>query len=342
MKIGIVYAAAAVETLRRAVHEMNHNYQVAWAVQDGAEALRRCVADRPDLLLLDLRLPGMDGAETTRRIMAAAPCAVLLVTANPRVDVGKVSEAMAAGALDVVTLPVSSTEDPAAIQAALSAKLQLLAKLIKPLAVRSDLKGVKRAISPKISAPTDKLVAIGASAGGPAALSAILAKLGQSFAVPIVVVQHVDKKFAEGLASWLDEQTHLRVRLAETGDRPCAGEVLIAGSNDHLIFTDATTLGYTPRPVEYPYRPSVDVFFESAARHWRGNLLAVLLTGMGRDGANGLKTLRTKGYRTIAQDEASSAIYGMPKQAAAIGAAVDILPLHRIAAELEKFSLVQP
>ncbi len=124
------------------------------------------------------------------------------------------------------------------------------------------------------------------------------------------------------------------VRVARQGSTPQAGEVLLAATNDHLYLSPRGVLGYTRHPVETPYRPSVDVFFNSLTEHWPGRVIGVLLTGMGRDGAIGLKALRMKGYHTIAQDEATSAVYGMPKAAATLGAARAILPLGRIAGEL--------
>ena len=178
------------------------------------------------------------------------------------------------------------------------------------------------------------LVAIGASAGGPTALAAVLGKLPAEFAAGIAVVQHVDQAFAAGMAEWLNGQTALKVRVAVEGDRPHAGEVLLAATNDHMHVLPGGTFGYTREPASTPYRPSVDVFFHSVVEHWRGSAIGVLLTGMGRDGAIGLKAMRAKGYHTIAQDAATSAVYGMPKAAAALDAARAILPLDRIADEL--------
>lgn len=336
MRIAVVNdTPMAVEAQRRTVQAGGH--ALAWVAADGAEALRRCAADRPDVILMDLLMPVMDGVAATRAIMAQSPCAILLVTADPKRRVGMVFEAMGAGALDVVAAPDGLTlSNPAA--SPLLVKLATIAQLI-------GASGKGRGRGPEtVPAParTNKrgksLIAIGSSAGGPAALAAILGKLPKTFAVPIIVVQHVDETFASGLASWLDGQTSLSVRIAQAGDQPEAGSVLVAGRNDHLIFATADTLAYTPHPDDYPYRPSVDVFFESVTRWWRGGVLGVLLTGMGRDGGSGLKALRNKGFRTIAQDQATSAIYGMPKHAASIGAATDILPLERIGCELENFA----
>jgi chemotaxis response regulator CheB len=158
----------------------------------------------------------------------------------------------------------------------------------------------------------------------------------------VVIVQHVDAQFALGMAGWLGEQTTLPVRTAASGDRLTAGTVLLAGRNDHLVLTSPGRLGYTREPTQSVYRPSIDVFFDSVIKHWRGDAVGVLLTGMGRDGAAGLKAMRMRGLYTIAQDEASSAVYGMPKAAAAMDAAVDILPVDAIGPRLAQALTLLP
>jgi two-component system, chemotaxis family, response regulator WspF len=184
------------------------------------------------------------------------------------------------------------------------------------------------------AAEGDPLVAIGASAGGPAVLAALLSRLPKDFGAAIVIVQHMDAHMAAGMVDWLGQNSALSVRLAQEGDRPRPGTALVAGTSDHLVLKTPTRLGYTPDPREYVYRPSVDVFFHSVGRLWRGGITGVLLTGMGRDGAAGLKALRDGGCHTIAQDEESSAVYGMPKAAARLNAAVDILPIEKITSRL--------
>jgi chemotaxis response regulator CheB len=180
----------------------------------------------------------------------------------------------------------------------------------------------------------ERLVAIGASAGGPAAIARVLEGLPRGFPAAVVIVQHVDERFAPGMAEWLSRTSPLPVRVAQEGERLVAGIALLSGTNDHLVLKSPDRLGYEREPKDHAYRPSVDVFFESVSAKWPGEAVGVLLTGMGRDGAKGLKTLRNKGYYTIAQDEATSAVYGMPKAAATLGAAVDVLPLERIAPRL--------
>jgi two-component system response regulator WspF len=180
----------------------------------------------------------------------------------------------------------------------------------------------------------NRLVAIGASAGGPAALAKVLSDLPKDFPAAIVIIQHVDAQFSAGMADWLSHKSCLPVRVAKEGERPTIGSVLLAGTSDHLTLTAAGRLAYTPEPRDYVYRPSVDVFFHSVCQFWPFEAVGVLLTGMGRDGAMGLKALRDKGCHTIAQDKESSAVYGMPKFAAALKAAVEILAVEQIAPAL--------
>ena len=151
-------------------------------------------------------------------------------------------------------------------------------------------------------APRQSLVAIGSSAGGPAALEVLLKGLPKDFAAAIVLVQHVDQVFAAGMAEWLSSASGLEVRLAREGEPPQSGKVLLAGTNHHIRLLKNGTLAYTAEPVNEIYRPSIDVFFESVASFWNGDAVGVLLTGMGRDGAQGLKLMRDQGYLTIAQD----------------------------------------
>jgi two-component system response regulator WspF len=162
--------------------------------------------------------------------------------------------------------------------------------------------------------------------------------LPPDFPAAIVVVQHVDPQFVPTMVEWLKQQSTLSVHIARQGDRPQANTVLIAATSDHLVFMNSQSLGYSPEPRDCSCRPSVDVFFESAVRHWKGELAGVLLTGMGRDGARGLKAMRDTGSLTIAQDSATCAVYGMPKAAAELDAAVRILPVNKVAGELIRFA----
>jgi two-component system response regulator WspF len=182
------------------------------------------------------------------------------------------------------------------------------------------------------------LVVIGASTGGPKTLVKVFAHLPESLNAAIIVVQHLDQEFSAGLADWLNTHTALHVQVAMHGMHPQKGVVDVAGTNDHLVLTSALTYVYTSDPSENPYRPSVDVFFRSIARYWPYTGCAILLTGMGRDGAAELLTLRSLGWHTIAQNQATSIVYGMPKAAKEINAAKEILPLESIGMAIQRFA----
>ena len=303
---------------------------VAWVAASGDEAVVRCRQDKPDLVVIDIIGGKLDGAEITRRIMATSPCAVLVVTDSVRADAGRVFDAMGRGALDAADMPAVGDANFSESAAELLVKIASIARRI---GVKDGVFAPERPLMP-LGDRAEQLIVIGASAGGPAALAALLGALRADIPASIVVVQHVDSRFAAGMTDWLSRSSPLTVRVAREGDRLLAGQVLMAGTNEHLILKTADRLGYTPEPHGYAYCPSIDVFFQSVSRLWRGEVVGLLLTGMGRDGAAGLKALRTSGHHTIAQDEATSAVYGMPKAAAAIDAAVDILPMERIASRL--------
>jgi two-component system response regulator WspF len=332
MRIGIVNdLPMAVEALQRAL-ALKPGHQVIWVARNGAEAVELCAKATPDLVLMDLIMPVMDGVEATRRIMAQTPCAILIVTVSVGSNASRTFDAMGHGALDAVDTPALGIGDASESATPLLAKIDTIRKLI--LDKNGGHAGMVRAGDRALSLHGERLVAIGASAGGPAALMTVLRGLPADFPAAIVVIQHVDEHFAAGMAEWLGQSSALPVRVACEGERPEPGAVLLAGTNDHLALKAPDRLGYTPKPVDYAYRPSVDVFFQSACRFWPGTVVGVLLTGMGRDGAVGLKALRNKGHYTIAQDQASCAVYGMPKAAALLDAAVDILALERIAPQL--------
>jgi chemotaxis response regulator CheB len=188
--------------------------------------------------------------------------------------------------------------------------------------------------------PGFPLIVIGASTGGPAALLRVLSSLPPSLPAAITIVQHVDKVFAPGLATWLGRESSRDVRPISSGDHPEAGIVKIASTNDHLLLTPELAFAYSKEPADYSYRPSVDVFFHTVVAWWPVTAVGVLLTGMGADGAKGLLAMRRAGWHTIAQDQATSIVYGMPKAAAKIDAAVEILPLERIAEAINRAASV--
>ncbi len=320
MRIAVVNdLAIAVEVLRRAVTAGGH--EIAWIARDGAEAVENCMADTPDLVLMDLIMPVMDGVQATAAIMQRCPCAILIVTATVSGNAGKVFDAMGCGALDATGTPVLGPAGALAGMDLLLEKIATIGKLLgKPGGQRQTV----------IGSAIPRLVAIGSSTGGPKALASVLSALPRRPDYSTLVVQHVDLQFAAGLADWLAEQTEMRVVIACEGMAVEAGVVFLAATNDHLVVGSDLALHYTVEPRDQVYRPSVDVLFESVRQRWRHPGVAVLLTGMGRDGAAGLLGLRLAGWHTIAQDAETSVVYGMPRAAAEIGAAIEILPIDSI------------
>jgi chemotaxis response regulator CheB len=330
LRIAIVNdSVIATEALRRSL-AFGPGLKLAWTAANGAQAIAQAKQDTPDLILMDLIMPGIDGVETTRQIMANSPCAILVVTASIGAQSWRVFEAMGHGALDAVDTPeLGLGEDRDAAQLLLR-KIETIGKLISNKVPKLP---PAKAVTKHAGSP---LVVIGASSGGPAALAKLLAGLPADLGAPVLIVQHIDQQFAAGMADWLQQYTPWAVRVAKEGEHPEPGAILLAGTADHLVFKSAERVGYTAEPVAYVHRPSVDVFFDSCNRHWRGDIYAALLTGMGRDGALAMKALREKGHYTVAQDAATSAVYGMPKAAADLGGAVEVLPLEKIGPRLAR------
>ncbi|MEW6219733.1 MAG: chemotaxis response regulator protein-glutamate methylesterase [Thermodesulfobacteriota bacterium] len=326
MKIGIVNDSfMALESLRRVVSSVP-DYRVLWMARNGREAVSFCQADRPDLVLMDLMMPVMDGVEATRQIMKTAPCAILVVTATVTGHAAKVFDAMGAGALDAVATPVLGTDGKSTGGQALLHKIARIASLLGH--------GTGRTVAPAPTAATAPagrsdqcLIAIGCSTGGPQALAQILSYLPADIPASLVVIQHMDTRFTAGLVEWLRGTVQLPVKLAVEGDCPRPGLILVPSTEGHVVLNGRGCLSFTTEPADNYYHPSADVFFHSVVRHWTGPAIGVLLTGMGRDGADGLLAMRRRGWHTVAQDQASSVVYGMPKAAADLGAAVEVLSL---------------
>jgi two-component system, chemotaxis family, response regulator WspF len=333
LRIGIVNdALISREVLRRLVASVGH-YQVAWLAENGIEAVDRCAQDTPDLILMDLLMPLMDGVEATRRIMQQSPCAILLVTASVNQFASKVFEAMGHGALDAVNTPELGLNISPTVGPGLLGKIATIAKLIgrapKVLGPTIAIPS-KTAVNPHLP-HLPHLLAVGASTGGPQALATILRAIPRESKLAVVIVQHIDAQFAPGLVEWLQQQASLPVTLARSGTIAQCGTITIAGGDRHLVMGRNSTLMHRLNHTKNTYCPSVDILFQSLATHWTGTGTGVLLTGMGRDGALGLKQLRDGGWQTIAQDEASCVVFGMPRAAAELGAANLVLPISEIA-----------
>jgi two-component system response regulator WspF len=324
MRVAIASESDGVTAVLRQVVSSIKGWRVAWAAADGRSTEAACVRDRPDLLLLSLDLGGPATAHVVRRIMRDASCLIIAVAKDPRTQAGLLFEVMGAGAVDAITTPSVGADGRLAGLDEVARRLRTAGRL-----VTNRTEAGPAQVDPA-GASAAPLVAVGASTGGPAAVARVLASLPADLPAGVVVVQHVDAQFAPNLVAWLDGQTPLAVRLAKPGDRPSPGVVSVTGSNDDLALTaDLRFAVRRPRDGTF-YHPSVDVFFESVAAFWPTKGVAALLTGIGRDGAEGLLALRRKGWHTLAQDEQSSVVFGMPKAAAELKAAAEILPIDGI------------
>ena len=309
--------------------------RVIGAADSGEAAIEFLGKHRPDVILMDIHLPGIDGFETTRRIMSSAPVPIVVCTASTHFNrMYTAMHALEAGALAVLKKP-GGFGGPGA---------QGEAEMINTLKLMSEVKLVRRwnQTAPAARAvaepmPLDSfghdaaIVAIGASTGGPPVLSQILSALSPAFAAPILVVQHISAGFTVGFAEWLATASCLPVHVARGGEIPLPGHVYVAPDDHHLHAGPHGELRTTRDEPHNGLRPSVGVLFRSVAGTFGRRAIGVLLTGMGRDGAEELKLMSDQGALTVAQDEKSCVVFGMPAEAIRLGAARFVFPPHRIA-----------
>jgi two-component system chemotaxis response regulator CheB len=327
-------------TVRRRIMDvlaLDPELEVVGEAGDGREAIERCLALEPDVVTLDMMLPVMTGLAATEYIMAYCPTPILVVSASTnRGELFRTYEALAAGAVDVLDKPSGDELADAAWEARLVATVKLVARIKVITHPRARLTQVRKQAALDSTPSGPRTIAIGVSTGGPAALVRVLGALGPDFPIPIVVVLHIGALFAPRFAEWLDDQSPLPVRYVEDGGRlpPLGrGSVWMAPPDRHLLL-EHDRFRLSDDPPRHSCRPSVDVLFESVALSLGPKAVGCVLTGMGRDGALGLLAMRRAGARTIAQDEATSVVFGMPREAILVGAAEQVLPLDRIASAL--------
>ena len=322
----IVEDSPTVQELLRHILSSDPGIQVVGVAGDGEEALEFLQSHKSDLVTMDINMPRMNGLEATRRIMETFPTPVLIVTGNsdPK-EVERSFNLLEMGALAITGRPPGPGNPDYAAEA------EKFIRLVKTLAEirvvrrwpREPFKmGRTRLPFPAISEPADVgVIAIGASTGGPSVLKTILSNLPAHFPIPVVIVQHITEGFLEGLVEWLNQTSRIQVRVAEHGEALLPGHAYLAPENQHLIVGPRGKALLTPGPHENSQRPSVSCLFRSVAQVFGEKAVGILLTGMGSDGAEGLRMMREAGAVTIAQDEKSSVIYGMPKAATALQAA---------------------
>lgn len=310
--------------------------RVVGEAKDGAEAVSLARKLRPDLIVMDIHMPGMDGLAATKEIMVQAPTPIVLISSSSSpLDVELALNAMRAGALLVVEKPNNPGApafDGRREQLLRMAKAMSQVKVVRQLAARPQ----QAAPPPRLavrSAPI-RLVAVAASTGGPAVLQRILGDFPRDFAAPILVVQHIAAGFVHGLADWLNASSLLRVKVAEDGEPLRQREIYLAPDDRHLGVRAPDIIELSAAPPINGFRPSGTYLFESAARLYGPSLAAVILSGMGSDGVEGLKAVRAAGGTVLAQDEASCVVFGMPQDAIAAGVVDMVLSAEQVGGHL--------
>jgi two-component system chemotaxis response regulator CheB len=321
------------------------DFEVIGDAEDGKRAIELCRELRPDVITLDMMMPVMSGPAAVEYIMAHFPTPILIVSSSTnRGELFKMYDALAAGAVDVLEKPTGDDSSGTWERDFLS-RVKLVSKIKVITHVRARLHPSQPAPSPELpvkpAAPRKlRVVAIGASTGGPRAVVEVLRSLPYPFPVPILIVIHIGKAFGASLADWLDAETAHSVSCARDGEslENAAGRVLIAQPDVHMAVRGGR-IHFTNDPARHSCIPSVDVLFESVAETFGSAGAGCLLTGMGRDGAAGMLAMRQRGAMTIAEDESTCVVYGMPREAVLLNAAEQVLPLGEIGHALTRLAL---
>ncbi len=315
-------------------------FEVIGQARDGKEAVDKVVALGPDVVTMDFNMPTMNGVEAVRAIMQRRPTPVVMFSAHTRQGARETLDALAAGAVDFVTKPAGEVSaDLSKIAEELTRKL-LAAAASKPRPAGPAPAPVRRATTQpplaSVSLPggMSRICVIAVSTGGPVALAQVIPALPADLRLAIVVVQHMPAHFTATLAERLDADSQLTVKEAAAGDRPMPGLVLIAPGDQHLEFDDRGNVVLHGGPLVNGCRPAADLTMASAARVYGRRAVGIVMTGMGKDGAAGALAIKRADGKTLAQDQGSSVIYGMPKAAIDAGAIDDVAPLEEIAARM--------
>ncbi len=343
----IVDDSAVVRQHLKDVLESDKDIMVMGTAKDGEEAVRFVQEKKPDVITMDINMPNMNGFEATRRIMETNPVPIVIVTASyDRSDVEKSFRSMEAGALAIIEKPFGEGHpEYKATQADLVQTVKLMSevKVVRRWEKKRQLEAIDKTVSDKSLKKRDKkikIVAIGASTGGPPVIQTILSGLKKGYPAPILVVQHISKGFLEGLTEWLRQTTGLPVHIARHGDELQPGHIYFARDDYHLGVDENGRLRLSREEIENGLRPSVSYMFRSIMNSFDGEAVGILLTGMGKDGAMEMKMMKDDGAVTIAQDRESSVVYGMPGEAVRLDGATYVLSPEEIAPTLEALARI--
>jgi len=338
IKVLVVDDTAAVRKFLAYVLNEDPEVDVIGAVASGADALAFIARRPPDAITMDIDLPGMDGFETTRRIMATHPVPVVIVSgSHVPSDMARMVQAVEAGAVTIMPRPWSldnSLEEPFAREFVQTVKLASQVEVVpQPL---QRFRGTSRLCpaAALVDGHPGQVIGIGASTGGPQVIQAILAELPPDLPAPVLIVQHIASGFVTGFVEWISATSRLPVCLATAGQRLLRGHAYVAPDDQQMGVSRSGSVALRDDPPEYGLRPTVGYLFRSLAEVYGAHTIAVLLSGMGRDGADELLLLKQAGALTIAQDKGSSVVHGMPGAAIQLGAARYVLPPGLIAQAL--------
>ncbi len=309
--------------------------QVVGTARNGKEALELIPRLKPAVICTDLHMPVMDGFELTKRVMGTYPTPILVVSVSVQKDrVPNIFRLLEAGAVDVFPKPRTGLDsDYGKLTQELVQKVRVLSGVAVFRKQRKELGSVRK-VQPRIEGTSFRIVVIGASTGGPQALQKILTQLPHNFPLPVICVQHISKGFMDGFVEWLIPQCKMKVKIARDGEFPAPGTVCFAPEETHLIVGNKGRLVTSVEPSQNGFRPSVTVTMKSVADTYGSKAIGILLTGMGKDGAEGMAAIAQAGGITVAQDEESSVVFGMPKAAIELGAARYVLSPNDIAGML--------
>ncbi len=343
IKIVIAEDSPVVREYLKYILESDPELQVIGMANDGHKAVEMVSRTKPDVVVMDIKMPIMNGFQATRRIMETNPVPIVLVSASyDTKEATTTFQAIESGALTVMEKPVG-IEDPdheeSARELIQTVKLMSEVKVVtrKPQFLRKDAIPAAPSRMRVLPTPAEiKLVAIGGSTGGTLVLQSILLRLPRDFPVPIVIVQHIAAGFTQGLVEWLEQTTGFPVHVATHGENLLPGHAYLAPDDYHLGVNSKKQISLSKAEKENGLRPSVSFLFRSVANAFDKNAIGVILTGMGADGAKELKLMKEKGAVTIAQDEKTSLVFGMPARAIEMGAVQYVLPSDKIAEALIK------